>query len=318
MRPGDIVREAIAALTAHRLQAALSSIGIIAGVAAVVAAFAIGEGARREAFEEIGSLGITNVFVRAAHAESLPPLRRKTAAPALTLADARAIASAIPAAIAVAATRSTRTRAVADGRAAELTLAGVTSNWRQVAEPHLLAGRWLSNQDAIERRRVAVIGREVARELLGRADPIGARIRAAGGWYVVVGVRRSAGGIATRRFNVSTSPICWCRFPRWMSRSATTRSIASRDRGAGGQRGRVETTRQTAVLGSRHHGAASYELVVPRELLRAPAQRALAPCCSGSARSRCSSAASASNIMLASGRAHARIGVRRAFARRAA
>ena len=66
----DLAHEAATALLAHRLRATLSAVGIVFGVATVVTALAIGEGARRAALSEIGALGIDNVLLRAVHSSA--------------------------------------------------------------------------------------------------------------------------------------------------------------------------------------------------------------------------------------------------------
>ena len=129
MIPADVLSQAVAALTAHRLRATLSAIGIVFGVATVVAAIAIGEGARREAFAEIGALGIDNVFVRAVRREAgAGATRRQPTAPSLTMADARVLADAIPALKSVAALRTIRTEAASSTHAARVQLIGATAS----------------------------------------------------------------------------------------------------------------------------------------------------------------------------------------------
>lgn len=199
MIPADVLSQAVAALTAHRLRATLSAIGIVFGVATVVAAIAIGEGARREAFAEIGALEIDNVFVRAVRRETVAgATRRQPPAPSPTMADARVLADAIPALNSVAALRTIRTEAVSSTHAAHVQLIGATIAWRQIAQPSLLTGRWLAEDDVRERRRVAAIGADAAMALFGGAPALGGRVRAAGNWYQIVGLIGDRPGAAVR------------------------------------------------------------------------------------------------------------------------
>ena len=120
MTPHDLLREALDGLAAHRLRATLSSIGLVFGVATVVAAFAIGEGARRQAFADIGALGIDNLYIRSLRPAAPAASRRKPPAPTLTLADARTLRDTIPALTGVGGIRAARTTVLAAGRVVDV------------------------------------------------------------------------------------------------------------------------------------------------------------------------------------------------------
>lgn len=279
MIPADVLTQAVAALTAHRLRATLSAIGIVFGVATVVAAIAIGEGARREAFAQIGALGIDNVFVRAVRREAVAgssATRRQPPAPSLTMADARVLADAIPALNSVAALRTIRTEAISSTHAARVQLIGATVAWRQIVQPALLTGRWLAEDDVRERRRVAVIGADAAMALFGGAPALGGRVRAAGNWYQIVGLIGDRPGTAAK-----PSPL-----QRVQLQSSVVVPVTAMDAslGEGDALDRVDEIAVRAasdqdvgrvasivasVMGRRHADATDYEIVVPRELLQA-------------------------------------------------
>ena len=77
--PRVLLRLGVRSLLVHKLRSVLSILGVVFGVAAVTAVSAVGEGARREAVAQIGSLGIDTMTVRArppaAGASNLTPLR---------------------------------------------------------------------------------------------------------------------------------------------------------------------------------------------------------------------------------------------------
>ena len=174
----DLVGHAAASLLAHRLRATLSAIGVVFGVATVMTALAIGEGARRRALEEIASLGIDNVIVRAVKRQAAGPVAEH--APELRLADAVSLRRAVPDAVAVGALRTSRSEIRTGTRRAPAAVAGVTREWIHVAEARVRAGRWLVERDQQERRRVAILGAELARVLYASTDPVGDRVYAAG------------------------------------------------------------------------------------------------------------------------------------------
>lgn len=325
--PRDLVREAIAALLAHRLRAALSAIGIVVGIATVVTALAIGEGARSAALSEIGALGIENVFVRATAPPPPAGVRpQRPPAPVLSLADVRVIGDTLPAGTAVAAARIARVEANAGSRRAMIALAGVTASWRDIAEPQLAAGRWLTSDDERTHRRVAVIGGHLARELFAGAAPIGSRVRAGGTWYYVIGVLREKAGSETPPAMLSLDTDRSLLVPLSTAdvslgegdASDRVQEISVRANGAGEVEGTATVV--AALLGRRHAGATRYEMIVPRELLQARlrAQRTFNGVLAGvGALALLISGVGIMNIMLASVAARVQeIGVRRAFGAR--
>jgi putative ABC transport system permease protein len=273
--PRDLAHEAVAALLAHRLRALLSAIGIVFGIATVVTALAIGEGARRAALAEIGALGIDNVLVRATAAAPVANRRRRPPAPVLSLDDARVIAGTLESESVVTALRLARIDITAGARATVGALAGVTPSWAKVADAHVAAGRWLSPDDERSRRRVAVIGGGLEHDLFGSANSIGSRVLAGGNWYVVVGRMRDRLAGAPRStmqsFDIERSlfvPLTTMDVS--MGEGDTldrVQEIGVRVHGPAG----VERAAQviSALIARRHAAAPRYEVIVPRELLRA-------------------------------------------------
>ena len=180
MTPRDLIVEAAYALKAHRLRTALSALGIIIGIATIVSALAVAEGARRQAFHEIGALGIDNLFVRANG--QAPDARR------LTGADAQALATRIPGVRSVAAIRTIQTDVRGDAGTAHARLVGTTTGLDATAGLRAGRGRWLLPRDVDNRRRVAVIGRSLALKVFGGKEPVGRDVLAARTWYRIVGV----------------------------------------------------------------------------------------------------------------------------------
>lgn len=199
----DTVDQALRALFAHRLRATLSSIGIVFGIATVVTALAIGEGARREALAEIGGLGIENLFVRAARLEA-PGRSDGVRAPGLTVHDARAIAQRVPGVTTVAVVRPTQTEIANGSRRVPGSLLGVTHTWARVGRLDVSRGRWLNERDERGHRRVAVIGHALAASLFPAADAVGREVRAGDAWFRIVGVLQDNGRRRSRRASIQT------------------------------------------------------------------------------------------------------------------
>ena len=291
-----------------------------------MAALAIGEGARRTALAEIGALGIDNVFVRAADPPPPADPKARPPAPALTDADRRVIAETLPTVRAVSAARTAPVDAQAGGRIADASLAGVTPSWFDLTHASLADGRSLSDDDERTRRRVAVIGSTLARELFPAGDAIGSRVAAGGNWYFVVGeLNTRAAGARPALQSLDTDRALVVPL------AAMDVSLGEGDRidrvqeigVATGGAGEVEAAARVidGILG-RRDGPGAYTLVVPRELLaaRLRAQRTFDAVLIGiGALALLISGIGIMNIMLAGVAERTQeIGVRRAFGARRA
>jgi len=247
-------------LLVHKLRSALSVLGVLFGVAAVVAMSSVGEGARREALEQIGALGIDSITVRPAPGGD-----------GLVLEDAVALAAAVPWLDSVAPLREVPVPARSPtGREMDAVALGTLPSYGRAARVSLAAGRFLSDLDVTDRKRVAVLGSTVAGRLFPLEEPIGRWLVLGGEWFQVVGVlesrrqpRRPAGPIRPRDLNV-----------------AVIVPLPALDLGDGGLdevdeialrvsdgrfvRGAAEVTRRTLA---RVLAAAPAEVIVPREIL---------------------------------------------------
>ena len=178
-----LLRLGVRSLKLHRLRSSLSILGVVFGVAAVVAMSSVGEGARRETLAQIASLGIDTVTVRPRPAEP----GEKTPA-ALPAAAADSIRRVVPAVRAVAPLRVAELPAEAGGRTAAVIAIGTTPAYRDATRLEMAAGRFLADLDVADRKRVAVLGAAAARALFPLGSPVGETVRLGGDWFQVVGV----------------------------------------------------------------------------------------------------------------------------------
>jgi putative ABC transport system permease protein len=275
MTSRDLVDQAVQAVLAHRLRAALSATGIVFGVATVVTALAIGEGARREALAEIGGLGIDNLFVRAVRREADPPAG-SARAPELSLRDAGLIEQRVAEVALVASVRPARAEMHAGARRATGSLLGVTRTWAGAANVQVGQGRWLNERDERSHRRVAVIGHGLAASLFPGIGPVGREVRAGDAWYGVVGVLQEAGRPRARRVTIQPhDPDLALVVPL----GAMDVSLGTGDRLERVEEIVVRTAGADAVprvsaaiervLARRSAAEKSFEIVVPRQLLQA-------------------------------------------------
>jgi putative ABC transport system permease protein len=260
MLPGVLLRLSLQGLLAHRLRSLLSILGIVFGVAAVVAMASVGEGARREALEQIGALGIDSISVRA----------RGSSPGRLQLSDARAIAAVVPDLLSVAPVREAALTADLAGRHADVVVVATTPSYSRAARLPIASGRFLADLDVDDSKAVAVLGASLASQLSPLADPQGSQVRVGGDWYTVVGVLEGraaphgkAGPIRTRDVNrcvfVPLPVLGQGRGPEGIDEIVLRVADASRV---------VPDAEVVRALLRRRTGGIPLDIVVPQEILR--------------------------------------------------
>ena len=268
MRPRALARLAWRGLTLHKLRSTLSALGVVFGVAAVIAMLSVGEGARREILEEVGRLGITRVSVRAGllSPETAHEANAKQS-PGLTLGDAEAIAAICPTVVSLAPLRQRSEMISLEGRRAEAVLLATTPSFVRTEELDIAVGRFLADADVKDAKRVIVLGHELAEALFPYQEALGSRVRVFGDWYAIVGklasreVSRRGSRLSGRNLNrVAFVPLSAIPEP-----SGRVDEIAIRV-------GEADEVRESArlieaVIERRHRGAKDFELVVPQELI---------------------------------------------------
>ena len=187
----DTFRTAGEAVRTHRLRSALTALGILIGIAAVVLTVGLGNGARAEVRDQIDELG-TNLLVISPGSETDSGGIRGGfgTSTSLTIDDAEALASAevAPDVEAVAATATTQGALTAGTSNWTTTLTGTTASWQDVRGRQVTSGRFLTEEDDDERAAVVVLGPDTAAELFGVQDAVGQQVTYEGVTLEVVGV----------------------------------------------------------------------------------------------------------------------------------
>jgi len=189
----DSVRVAIGAMSANKMRSSLTMLGVIIGVAAVIALLSIGQGVQKTVTEQIQSAGSSLLMV-------LPGQVTETGgfefAPSLTYEDAEAIADPFNAPdVAIVAPTMEGSTSVANGSEdLTATTAGVTADYDVVRNLEVSLGRFVTEQDVDRRSRVAVLGSEVAEQLFGEEGyPLDQTIKVNRVPFKVVGVLTEKG-----------------------------------------------------------------------------------------------------------------------------
>jgi len=185
---------AFRALRRNILRSALTTLGIVIGVGAVIAMVEIGQGSKRAVAESIQSLGANNLLVMPGQAASGGVSFGGGSAPTLTPDDAEAIAREVPAASAVAPVVRARTQVVAGNKNwVPLYIYGTSAEFLAVRDWPVQDGRAFTAQEVSGSAGVCLIGTTVARELFGEESPVGQSIRVNTTPMRVVGVLAKKG-----------------------------------------------------------------------------------------------------------------------------
>ena len=192
MRLGDLVRLALRALRRNALRSALTMLGIVIGVAAVIAMTTIGAGATRKVSDDISKLGTNLLLVRPGQGYGGGGGARSDA-PAFKLADADAIVREVPGIEAVAPTAQKPGQAIAAAKNWSTSITGSTTSFLTVRSWGLASGRIFTDGEERAGNAVCVLGQTVRRELFGSADPVGTRIRLGKLTCLVIGVLEAKG-----------------------------------------------------------------------------------------------------------------------------
>ncbi len=185
---GPMLAEAVGALSANRLRSALTMLGMVIGVAAVILMLAIGNGVQNQVSRSISALGSNLLIVNSGAARTGGGFSQGAGSrPTLTLDDAEAIAR-LPDVVAAAPTSGFTAQVVAGPTNWLTQVTTTTPAWFTVQNWYPEEGRAFSAMEERQAARVAVIGQTVARELYGASDPLGERIRVRGVSFTIVGV----------------------------------------------------------------------------------------------------------------------------------
>ena len=191
--PWDAFADAWQELWQHKLRTALTMLGMIFGVGAVIAMLSIGEGAEREALQLIDSMGLRNVIVNARDFDEQALLELRERSPGLTLRDVEIAVETLPRIVNASASKEVTTfTAFSADSSADSGVIGVTASHFELSGFDLADGSFFNADDDAHYSQVAVLGPTAASKLFPRTRPVGQLIKVNHVWLRVVGVMADA------------------------------------------------------------------------------------------------------------------------------
>ena len=262
------LRIALEALGRYRLRTTLSVLGVVFGVAAVIAMISVSEGAARTALAQVEGLGLDNLVARSKQSSTYPVAWR-----GLTASDSRRAEQLVPL-VQVASPVITRYERLGyDARSTMARVLGVRPAYQKILRMSIGRGRFLSSSDEMTSARTAVVGANLARRLFGYRDAVGERIRIGKEHYQVVGVLQEQGGDAKTVGSLAWHDINEIAFVPLPALSGRTLDIAPEQPidevwiqvGDGERAAELGRIFERAI--ARSQKDRTFDVVIPRELL---------------------------------------------------
>jgi putative ABC transport system permease protein len=265
-------------LLLHGLRSLLTMMGMIFGVAAVVAMLSIGAGARQKVMALIEQMGVRNLIVEAKETLDWQAHEKiRKISPGLTFEDYRVILDDVPGVVfSTPRKQLTPTKTLPKAQQDIPAIYGVDPDYQQIAGLHLTSGRFFNRDDEDRAAPVCVLGTAARWSLFGNSNPIDQYVKANEQWLRVIGVvspqlsgqTDASGGSSVDANNLIYIPLTASIFRLEDSYSDRRDEIDGiylnlRQDANITQAGQVVR----AILDASHHGAKDFNVVVPAELL---------------------------------------------------
>lgn len=184
---------AFGALRVNKMRSILTMLGIIIGIASVIAMVAVGSGAERIISDQISSIGTNLILVIPGSVKTGGVQMGPGAVPTLTIDDGRAIKAECPSVAAAAPNIRTGGQVVYANQNWSTQLTGVTPDFLVVRDWPVVYGRPFTQSDVDGAAKNCIIGQTIIKKLFGSADPLGKIIRIRKVPFRVVGVLKKKG-----------------------------------------------------------------------------------------------------------------------------
>ncbi len=242
---------AIEAVIANKLRSLLTALGIIFGVAAVIAMLAIGNGAQQEILEQIKLVGVNNIVINPIVeqieeeiGDELGVQISKRFSPGLTLRDVDGIRKIIPSIAKMSPEILIETYIIKNGIRRSAKLVGVEPAYFELANFELREGRMFNQEQLIKGEPVCIIGKSIQSKFFPTRNPIGQSIKCGQHWLKVIGIleerlisEHSIANLGIRDYNMDVYTPIRTVLIRYENRDLLTQSMLQRG-GAVASRGR--------------------------------------------------------------------------------
>jgi putative ABC transport system permease protein len=250
---------AIDAVISNKIRSLLTALGIIFGVAAVIAMLAIGNGAQQEILDQIKLVGVNNIVVKPVIEqeeekieENVGAKEKKKFSPGLTLRDVKSIQATIPSLTKVSPEIIIETNVVRQGYRRSAKLVGVEPSYFEIYNFEMEEGTMFNDQQRKAGSPVCIIGQSIRTRFFPTENPIGKNIKVGPHWLSIIGVlqerfvsKNSISKLGIRDFNMDIYVPLQTMLIRYKNRDKITAAELRQASAAGRSRGMVITPAET-------------------------------------------------------------------------
>lgn len=185
---------AVESIISNKLKSMLTALGIIFGVAAVIAMLAIGRGAKQEIMEQMKMVGVNNILInpiipdKSSSSEEEGEKQQKKFSRGLSMLDVEAIRETIPSVKRISPEISFNSTAMLNGVKYTAKLVGVSNDYFYLYNLPLVSGTFFNDYQEENGIQVCIIGANIRAKFFSKIDPIGQYIKFNGIWLKVIGV----------------------------------------------------------------------------------------------------------------------------------
>ena len=197
MKTKVLIKLAIQSIRKNKMRAALTMLGIIIGVAAVIVMVAVGFGARTRIQAQIKNLGTNMIVITPGAAQAAGVSQGAQAFPNLTVDDVEKIRRDAQVVTAVSPVVVTRSQVIGDAGNWRTLINGVDTDYQIIRDWQTASGDFFAADDVASMRKVAVLGKTVADQLFPGSDPVGEEIQIRNVPFKIVGVLTPKGQTAS-------------------------------------------------------------------------------------------------------------------------
>lgn len=189
----ESIQIALEGLVANKMRAALTMLGIIIGVSAVIAMLALANGASGKMMGDIQKMGTNMLVVMSGQTKSGAVRGGFGSMETLTMEDADTILTKCPTVVKISPEVKSNAQVKFQNKNTSTSIAGITSDYMSICNYKIDKGKMFRARDVTSARKVAVIGSTTAKDLFGKLSPVGKKITIRGIEFDVIGVLASKG-----------------------------------------------------------------------------------------------------------------------------
>ena len=184
---------AVESIISNKLKSVLTALGIIFGVAAVIAMLAIGKGAKQEIMDQMKMVGVNNILINPVIPDKTASMedgekQQKKFSRGLSMLDVESIKETVPSVKRISPEISFNSTAMMNGVKYTAKLVGVSNDYFHLYNLPLVSGTIFNNYQEENGIQVCIIGANIRAKFFSQIDPIGQYIKFNGIWLKVIGV----------------------------------------------------------------------------------------------------------------------------------